>query len=85
MEFVSGRRQHIDVLRFHIERDMPYRLHRIGVEEHPALATDRAELFDRLDGADLVIGGHDSDKTGIVVDRFFQLLRVDDAVLMHGQ
>ena len=38
---------------------MTGRLHGVGVEQHAGLAADCANLADRQDGADLVVGVHD--------------------------
>ena len=43
-----------------VERDLADDLHRVGVEENPLLLRDRADLGDRLDDADLVVGRHDA-------------------------
>ena len=60
-------------------------LHRVGVEEHTTLAADLADLSDRLDGPDLVVGKHDRHQTGVFADRFCHLLRRDNAVCVHIQ
>ena len=43
----------------HVDRNLAHRLHRVGVEDHVALVTDLADLRDRLNHADLVVGEHD--------------------------
>ena len=49
------------------------------------LLRDRADLGDRLDDADLVVGGHDRDEDRLVGDRGAQLVEADPAVLLHRQ
>lgn len=46
------------------------------------LAADGADLFERLDHADFVVDAHDGDETGLVRDRVFQVVQVDEAVLL---
>jgi hypothetical protein len=60
-------------------------LHRVGVEEDPFLFRDRADLRDRLQHADLVVGGHDRDEDRLVGDRVAQLVEADAAVLLDRQ
>ena len=49
------------------------------------LFANLTDLSNRLDGADLIVGGHDRDKTGVLADRLFQLIQTDDAILVNGQ
>ena len=46
---------------------------------------DLADLRDGLDGSDFVVGEHDGDKTGVLADRIFDLLRRDESSFMHVQ
>ena len=64
---------------------LPTDLHRVGVEQDPLLLRDRADLGDRLDDADLVVGRHDRDEDRLVGDRGLQLVEADAAVLLHRQ
>ena len=54
---------------------MPRGLHGVGVEQHARLAADGADLADRQDGADLVVGVHDGNRARILADGVFHLLR----------
>ena len=45
-----------------VERHLAGRLDRVGVEQDALLLGDRADLGDRLQDADLVVGGHDADQ-----------------------
>ena len=54
---------------------MPRGLHGVGVEQHARLAADGADLADRQDGADLVVGVHDGNQARILADGVFHLLR----------
>ena len=63
----------------------PHRLDGVGVEEHPRLPADPADLGDGLDGADLVVGVHHAHQAGVRPDGRPHLFRRDDAVLVNVQ
>ena len=44
---------------------MPRRLYRVGMEDRPGGAAERADLRERLDGPDFVVGSHDGDKSRV--------------------
>ena len=44
-----------------------------------------ADLLDRLNSSDLIIGKHDGDQDGIRTDGLFQLIQLYHAVLIHRQ
>jgi hypothetical protein len=56
-----------------------------GVQEHATLARDRADLGDRLHGADLVVGEHHRDEDRLVGDGSADVFRVDHAVRVDRQ
>ena len=64
---------------------MPRRLHGVGVEQHARLAADFADLGDRQNGADLVVGVHDGHETGVRAKGALHLLRRDRADGADGQ
>ena len=64
---------------------MPRRLHGVGVEQHARLAADFADLGDRQNGADLVVGVHDGHETGVRAKGALYLLRRDRADGADGQ
>ena len=72
---MRGERQQVDVLRLDVNGQMPRGLHGVGVEQHARLAADGADLADRQDGADLVVGVHDGNQARILADGVFHLLR----------
>ena len=45
----------------------------------------RADLADRLQHADLVVGGHDGDQDRLVIHGALQIVEIDAAVLLHRQ
>ena len=53
---------------------MTDRLNRVGVKEYAVLPANLADLGDRLNGADLVVGGHDRDEAGVLADGGFQFI-----------
>ena len=75
VELVRREGQQVDVLRLDVDGQMTGRLHGVGVEQHARLAADCANLADRQDGADLVVGVHDGNQARILADGVFHLLR----------
>ncbi len=55
---MGGNRQHINIIRFNVHGDMPYRLHRVGVKNHAARTAEPAYFGNRLNCANFVIGVH---------------------------
>ena len=66
MELVGGRRKHVNIVLFHIDAHMADGLHGIRMKRDPASAADGADLLYGLNGADLVIGIHYRNQTGVV-------------------
>ena len=64
---------------------MPDCLNSIRVEKDSVLFTDLADLMNRLNCSDLIVGIHDRDQAGILPDRRFQFLRPHQSVLVHRQ
>ena len=85
VELVRGEGEQVDLLRLHVDEQMPRSLHRVGVEEHALLPANRADLRNGLDGADLVVGVHDGHQAGILADGLCHLLRGDQAAAVHIQ
>ena len=85
MELVAGHAQHVDLHGLYVDLHAADGLHRVGVEEHAVLLADRGQLGDGLDGADLVVGGHDGHQRGVRADGCVQLLGGHKAVLVHRQ
>ena len=73
------------MLRLDVYRDVPDRLNRIGVEENAVLLAELADLGYRLDGADLVVGGHYRDEAGVLAYRRLQFICFYNAVFVNGQ
>ena len=84
-ELVRGQRKHVDAHLLHVDVHMADRLHGIRVELCADRMGERGDLLQRLDGADLVVRGHDGDKRGVLRELLFQLFEVDMAFLIHVQ
>ena len=76
-------RHHIHV--FKVDRDVPERLHRVGVERHLMLRAYRGKLRGGLDGACLVVHRHYRDTRGIGGEGGFEVGGADDALPVNGQ
>ena len=61
MKFVRGEREKIDRGLAEPDRNFSGRLHRIGVEEYPFLATNFRDFLDRKQNPGLIIGPHHRD------------------------
>ena len=85
VELVRGERQQVDVLRFDIDGQVSRGLHGVGVEQHARLAADCADLADRQNGADLVVGVHDGNQARVLADGVFHLLRRHGADGANGE
>ena len=85
VELVGGEGEKVNVLRPHVDGQVPRRLDRVGVEQHPRLPADCADLRDGLDGADLVVGVHDAYQAGVGPDGRPDLLRRHQAVFVDVQ
>src|SRR5208282_1379452 len=75
----------VDVLFLDVHWNFSYRLDRVGVEQDAALAADGADLGDGLQHADLVVGEHDRDQDGLVVERALQVVEIDQPVFAYRE
>ena len=82
---MGGCGKKIHLIRFHVDRNMSDRLDRVSMEKNAVFPADGADLPDRLDGSDLIVGIHDADQASIIPDSSFDFVRMDDSVLMHIQ
>ena len=79
----NGKR--IDAERGNVERNMSVRLHGIGVEQNTQLMRNCSELCNRLNGANLVIRGHNGNQDSIRANRSSQAFRAHPAVGINRQ
>ena len=66
VELVGRGAQEIDVELIRRKREMAEGLDGVGMETDAPLAGEPADLGDRLDRPDLVVGVHDGDENGLV-------------------
>ena len=65
VKLVAGEGQHVDDGFSQVDRDLPYRLHGVGVEQDAPLPGHLGSLFDGKDDSGLVVGPHEADDGGI--------------------
>ena len=85
LNLVAAGTEHIDVAFIYIDRHLSESLHRIGMEQNSVLFGNLADLFDGLNGSDLVVGKHHRDQDGIRADGLLQLIQLYNTVLIHIQ
>src|SRR5260370_14934719 len=77
IEFVSGNGAEINSQSVDVDRDFPRGLYGVGVEVDVGFLGDAADFFERLDGAELVVGVHDGDQNGFRPDGAAQILEIN--------
>src|SRR5258708_11562885 len=85
VNLVPGDGHQVDVVLDHVHRNFTNRLHAVGVEQHAFALGQLADLGDRLQHADFVVGVHDADQDGLVRDGFSQHFEIDQTVGLHRQ
>ena len=82
---MRGERQQVHLQRGDVERDLPCRLGRIGVEDDAALARDRADFGERLQHPDLVVGRHHRHQDGAVGQHRPEFIEIDEPFRVNRQ
>src|SRR5437879_13333890 len=82
---MARQRKQVDIVLLHIHRNLARSLYAVNVEKGSVCLGDLADLGDRIDYPDLVIGGHDRDQDGLRGDGAAHVVQVDAAVLLHRQ
>ena len=85
VELVARDAEHVDIHFLHVDGHVACGLNRVGVEGDALFPAESADLFDGLNGADLVVGKHDGHKSGVLADSGCHILKTDHAVLVHIQ
>ena len=85
VKFVRTGRKQVDMIFLHRQRQMPIRLHRIGVEQNTMCRRDLPDLLHRLDRPHLVVGRHHGDQDRIRPDRPFKLSGIHQPFGIHIQ
>lgn len=68
-----------------INGQVPAGLYGIRMKDDTVLAGDRGDFLNRLDGSDLVVGMHDGHEDCFPANRLAQLIRINQAVAVHGK
>ena len=66
-------------------RNLSDRLCRVRVKANPALPCDQADVLDRLDGADLIVGVHNANQDRLRSNGAAHVLRIDSARAIDGK
>ena len=77
IEFVSGEGEQVDSKVVHIHRDFSCGLHGVGVEIEVPLIGDAADFFERLNGAQFIVGVHDGDQHCFWAYSLLQFVEID--------
>src|SRR5215510_8576517 len=91
INLVSGERQEVDAEFLHVNRNLADRLYGVGVQIEmllpglAALLDQRADLFERLDRPDLVVGVHYGDQRGFISQGFTRVFDPHNAFAINGQ
>src|SRR5581483_3701103 len=85
VNLVTGNGGEIDVVFDHIHGNLTDGLNRVGVEQHPTLVTELADLPPGLQHANLVVGRHDGDENRLVVDGALQVVKIDQPIFLDGK
>ena len=73
---MTGKGKQIHLERVDINGDFSGGLHGVGVEINVCFLREAADFFERLDGAELVVGVHDGDENGFGPDGSAQILHI---------
>ena len=85
MEFVRRERQHIDVVRLHVDGNVADGLDGVRMESDLLCAADGAYLLNGEDGAHLVVGVHNCNKSRVGADGLLHLRGGYESVAVDGQ
>ena len=80
---MPGKRKQINMHGLYVNRHAAKSLYRIGMERNALIVADLANLFDGLDGADLVVGKHHTYQNRIRPNRLFHLFRRHKALFIY--
>ena len=83
VQLMSAGAEHIDVALIYIDRHLAISLHCIGVEQNAVFLCDLTDLFDRLNGSDLIVCKHNRDQDRIRTDCFLQFIKLYDTIFIY--
>ncbi len=84
-EFVRGEREHVDAQLLDVDRHVPDRLHRVGVEQRARLVRGLRDRPDGHPGTDLVVRRHHAHEGGAFIQRGAHRPRGDAPQTVHAQ
>ncbi len=85
VNLVRRDRREVDAGLFHIDRHLADRLDGVAMKDDALFLGDLADLGNRMNRADLVVGPHDRDEHGLVGDRAAHRVGIDHPVLVDRQ
>jgi hypothetical protein len=85
MEFVAREHEHVHGELGEVDGHLAHGLDRVGVEQHAPGLAQGGDLRDGEDGAGLVVGVHDGDKSRILADGPGQLVQVEAPPVVHAE
>ena len=85
MELVAAERKQVDILLFYVDFHIPHSLYRVGVKQHAVPLADGSDRGNGLNGADLIVGVHNGDKSRSIRDGGLYFFRTDNAVSVYVQ
>ena len=85
VELVAAEAEQIDPQGLHVEGDVAHRLGGVAMEQNPMAPAQRRNLRQRLEHADLVVGGHHRNQQGVGADRCRQLPQIHQTIRLDRQ
>ena len=84
VELVSAETDQITAQLLCPQRQVAVGLGRIGMHGDALTGADGAQLLDRLDHPDLIVGHHHAHQLGVGLDGLLQLLHLDQTIALRG-
>src|SRR5580698_285720 len=84
VNFVGGNGEQVHAEAVYVERHLSGGLHGVAMQQNFRGGGDAANFFDRLDGAELVVGVHHADENRFGLERAANFFRIDDAFAADG-
>src|SRR5689334_23941737 len=85
VELVAGDGEEVYAEGVDVYRDFSCRLHGVGVEVDVVLCGYFADLVERLDSTEFIVGVHDGDEQSFRTDGLAQFFEVNEAIRIDGE
>jgi len=85
IQFVTGNREQVDLEFVDVDGDFSRGLHGVSMEVDVGFFSDAADFFERLNGANLVVGVHDGDEHCFRANGAAQILEVNQPFAIRRQ